>query len=299
MKHRKPKIYTLVWVALLLLMALGALQADDTTPTQQLRLPPPETPAQLVKPTPTDTEAQAELAELRNLLPKAFYDPATFPEHYRSLVEIKAKDEYEKDEGYHFDKIIRGDHHRMQITLTFDDGPHPKYTIELLNLLQKENIHATFFVVGKQVVKYPVLVQLEYIEGHDVGNHTYDHVNLTLLPPHLVQYELDACDRAIKAVTGSSVRFFRPPGGDYDGDVVREAAARGYVTTLWTDDPGDYTSPGADVILKRTLDNLEPGAVILLHDGIPQTIQILPQLIAEARRRGYEFVPLSQLALEK
>ena len=103
----------------------------------------------------------------------------------------------------------------------------------------------------------------------------------------------------IKKAIGSSVRFFRPPGGDYDSDVIREAARRGYVTTLWTDDPGDYADPGANVILTRTVDRLEDGAILLLHDGVPETIQILPQIIAEARRRGYQFVTLSQLSEER
>jgi peptidoglycan/xylan/chitin deacetylase (PgdA/CDA1 family) len=117
-----------------------------------------------------------------------------------------------------------------------------------------------------------------------------------MIPPQLIRYELDQCDAAIKKATGASVRFFRPPGGDYNGDVIREASKRGYITTLWTDDPGDFQKPPADVILKRSLEHLENGAIILMHDGIPQTIQILPQFIAEARKRGYQFVTISQLA---
>jgi peptidoglycan/xylan/chitin deacetylase (PgdA/CDA1 family) len=185
------------------------------------------------------------------------------------------------------------------LALTFDDGPHLVYTDELLAVLAKTHTKATFFVIGKQVDKYPQLVRAEMLQGEEVGNHTYDHVNLTQIPPELIGFELDECDRAIKRACGATARFFRPPGGDYDLDVIREATRRSYITTLWTDDPGDYAKPGADVVLQRTLDRLENGAIILLHDGIPETVDILPALITEARKRGYEFVTLSELAKER
>ena len=90
--------------------------------------------------------------------------------------------------------------------------------------------------------------------------------------------------------------YRRPPGGDYDGDVIRDASQRGYITTLWTNDPGDFMRLPSSVILKRSLAHLENGGIILLHDGIPQTLEILPQLITEARKRGYQFVTVSHLA---
>ncbi len=260
------------------------------------KLPPPTTPASQRKPTPTPAKAKSQVQAVHQILPSAFYNSPAFPERYRPYVSLLAKDEYEQEQGYKFNKIIRGDIRKQRIALTFDDGPHPVYTLQLLSILRRTHTPATFFVVGKQVEKHPALVQLEVAEGHEVGNHTFDHVNLTMIPPELIGYELDACDAAIKKSTGSSVRFFRPPGGDYDGDVIREAAKRGYITTLWTVDPGDFSKPPADVILKRTLDHLENGAIILLHDGIPQTMQVLPALIQEARKRGYEFVTVSQLA---
>ncbi len=242
------------------------------------------------------TAAKAQAAAVKQILPSAFYNSPSFPEYYKPYVTLLAKDQYEQERGLKFNKIIRGDIRKQRIALTFDDGPHPMYTLQLLDILRRTHTPATFFVVGRQVEKNPTLVQLEVAEGHEIGNHTYDHVNLTLIPPVLIGYELDQCDAALKKVTGSSARFFRPPGGDYNGDVVREASKRGYITTLWTNDPGDFSKPPADVILKRTLDHLENGAIILMHDGIPQTMQILPALIAEAHRRGYVFVTMSQLA---
>lgn len=265
----------------LALLATPFARADSSKPA-----PKPASPA----------KAKAQVQAVRHILPDAFFNSPSFPERYRPYANLLAKDEHEQEQGYKFNKMIRGDIRKQRIALTFDDGPHPVYTLQLLEILRRTHTPATFFVVGKQVEKNPALVQLEVAEGHEVGNHTFDHVNLTLIPPELIGYELDECDTVIKKATGSSVRFFRPPGGDYNGDVVREAAKRGYITTLWTDDPGDFSKPPADVILKRTLDHLENGAIILLHDGIPQTMQVLPQLIDEAHRRGYQFVTISQLA---
>ena len=185
---------------------------------------------------------------------------------------------------------------RPQIALTFDDGPHPVYTLQLLNILRRMHTPATFFVVGEQVEKNPGLVRLEVAEGNEVGDHTYDHINLTVVPPELVGYEVDRCNAAITQATGAPVRFFRPPGGEYNGSVVREISPHGFITTLWTADPGDFSKPAPALILKRTLAHLGNGAIILLHDGIPDTLQALPGIITAARQRGYQFVTLSQLA---
>ncbi len=257
---------------------------------------PPKAPAASPKPAPSPAKAKAQVQAVHKILPDAFYDSPNFPERYRPYMTLLAKDESEQERGYKFNKIIRGDIRKPRIALTFDDGPHPVYTLQLLDILRRTHTPATFFVVGRQVEKNPALVQLEVAEGHELGNHTYDHVNLTLIPPELIPYELDQCDAAIKKATGASARFFRPPGGDYNGDVIRDAAKRGYITTLWTNDPGDFQKPPADVILRRALEHLENGAIILMHDGIPQTLQILPQFIDQARRRGYQFVTVSQLA---
>lgn len=230
------------------------------------------------------------------LLPPSFYNVPSFPQVSRPYEALLAKNQYARDQHLMFNKMLRGDTHRPQIALTFDDGPHPVYTLQLLDILRRTHTPATFFVVGEQVEKNPGLVRLEVAEGNEVGDHTYDHVNLTLIPPELVAYEVSRCDTAITKATGAPVRFFRPPGGEYNGEVLREASQHGYITTLWTDDPGDFTKPPSAVILKRTLSRLENGAVILLHDGIPETLQALPAIIASARQRGYQFVTLSQLA---
>jgi peptidoglycan/xylan/chitin deacetylase (PgdA/CDA1 family) len=222
--------------------------------------------------------------------------PTYMPERYRSTEMLKAREDYDKAHGFHFDKMIRGNAAQSRIALTFDDGPHPERTLQLLAVLKEMRVPATFFVVGRQVEKYPELLRREVADGHEIGNHTYDHIDLTEIPPELVGYELEECDRAIKQAAGVSVHCFRPPGGNYDNDVIREAVNRKYLTTLWTDDPADYDRISGDVILHRCLDHLENGAIILLHDGVPEMLDILPSLITQARRRGFEFVRISDLA---
>jgi peptidoglycan-N-acetylglucosamine deacetylase len=220
-------------------------------------------------------------------------------EKYRPTMSLMQRDEYERQRGYRFSKIVRGNRSLKTIALTFDDGPHEGYTQQLLAILKRNNVRATFFVIGKQVDKFPDLVQMEVAAGHEIGNHTYDHVDLTQIPPELIGYELDECDSAIRRASGYTSRFFRPPGGNYDLNVIKEATRRSYTTTLWTDDPGDYAKPGAEIVLRRTISGLESGAIVLLHDGIPETMDILPDLIKEARRRGYQFVTISELAKER
>ena len=230
------------------------------------------------------------------LLPPSFYDAPSFPPNARPYEGLLAKNQYARELGCHFNKLVRGDTRRPLIALTFDDGPHPVYTLQLLDILRRTHTPATFFVVGEQVEKNPGLVRLEVAEGNEVADHTYDHVNLTVIPPELVAYEVMRCSAAIAGATGAPVRFFRPPGGEYNGAVVREVSRYGFITTLWTDDPGDFSRPPAPVILRRTLAHLGNGAVILLHDGIPETLEALPAIITEARARGYRFVTVSRLA---
>jgi peptidoglycan/xylan/chitin deacetylase (PgdA/CDA1 family) len=199
------------------------------------------------------------------------------------------------------EKLQHGNLKLKEVALTFDDGPHPQFTPQLLDLLRKYDIKATFFVVGKMAEKYPDLVKTEAEEGHVVGNHTYDHVNLTRIPQTQVQVEWQACSDVVKDILGKAPRYCRPPGGDFDGEVVAAAERCGLTTVLWTDDPGDYTSPGDGRIETRTLSRISNGGIILLHDGIQQTIDVLPQIIEHLQHRGYKFVTIPEMVkhLEK
>lgn len=213
----------------------------------------------------------------------------------RSPEELQAQSRREERMGLYLPKLMRGDPHRKLLALTFDDGPHRGYTERLLALLGSERVRATFFLVGKMVEKNPALVRQIVAGGHLLGNHTFSHVTLTKIPFAEMRAEYEACNDVVENVTGQRLRFCRPPGGDYDSLVISAALEQGLTTVLWTDDPGDYAKPGTNVIEQKTLRRLSNGGIILLHDGIEQTIQVLPQIIKFAKAQGYEFVTVDQL----
>lgn len=251
-----------------------------------------------------DEEMRAEI--LRKRHPVALVNNATIDnsdrywrraleEVDRSPEEIEAQSEREQRQGLNVPKLIRGNPSEKLLALTFDDGPHTKFTTRLLALLRREDVKATFFVVGKMVERHPDLLRAIARDGHLIGNHTFSHVTLTKIPLVEVRAEYEACNDIVEDVTGQQMRFCRPPGGDYDRHVVQAATEQGLTTVLWTDDPGDYASPGTKVIQEQTLKRLSNGGIILLHDGVEQTLQVLPQIIHYARDRGYRFVTVDEL----
>ncbi|MFI5384961.1 MAG: polysaccharide deacetylase family protein [Fimbriimonadales bacterium] len=196
-------------------------------------------------------------------------------------------------------KLITHAYEPKTIALTFDDGPHGDLTLKLLGLLRQLNVKATFFVVGKMVDKAPWLVREEFALGHEIGNHTYDHPNLDKLTGAQVAQEYRACGDAIQRATGIRPKFCRPPGGRFDTEVLRAASNEGMWTVLWTDDPGDFARPDPKVLVERLDRQMKNGGILLLHDGIPQTLQVLPEVVAELRKRGYRFVTCSELLAQR
>jgi peptidoglycan/xylan/chitin deacetylase (PgdA/CDA1 family) len=199
-----------------------------------------------------------------------------------------------------------------KIALTFDDGPDPEWTPKILDILKAKNVHATFFIIGENAEANPELVQRILAEGHDVGNHTFTHPNLGDLPEALVTLEINATQRLFEALTGRSMRLFRAPFlGDADPTTSDEivpieiAQSMGYVTVGLHVDPDDWQRPAASVIVLRVLDQVSDpdpeinGHVVLLHDAggdRSQTVAALPTLIDSLRAKGYQIVPVSELA---
>jgi peptidoglycan/xylan/chitin deacetylase (PgdA/CDA1 family) len=218
---------------------------------------------------------------------------------HRRVVELMAQHQTELRRGINHAKLLRGDAGRKWIALTFDDGPHPGYTERLLRILKEYDVPATFFLVGQMAEQHPELVREEAAAGHSIANHTYHHLSLPKIPEDAAATEIKACGEVLRSITGQAPRLFRPPGGEYDDDVAEAAEALGYRMVLWTDDPGDYASPGGDVIARRTLEHAKNGGIILLHDGIEQTIEVLPQILRTLKARGYRFVTVNEMLERK
>ncbi len=188
----------------------------------------------------------------------------------------------------------------MVIALTFDDGPWPGQTEEVLRILAETGTRATFFVVGVRADVIPLLIRAIAEGGHVIGNHTYRHAILSSADPALIATEIGETNRAIAQTTGSSPVWFRAPGGGLGPGVAEEIAQLGMRSALWTIDPKDWR-PGvtAEEIAGIALGGAHPGGIILLHDGggdRTQTILALPAIIDGLKLQGYTLVTLDELA---
>jgi peptidoglycan/xylan/chitin deacetylase (PgdA/CDA1 family) len=207
-----------------------------------------------------------------------------------------AHEEEALEHGLYFPLFTHGNRQLKEVALTFDDGPHANWTPQLLDLLRSLKVRATFFVVGKMVDKYPELVARELADGHEIANHTYDHLNLKKLPLAKVEKEIKDGAEAIRRAVGYTPMFFRPPGGQYNSDTLKAAADLHFTLVLWTANSKDFTYPAPAVLEQRLLAKPINGGILLCHDGIPATMQILPDLVAKLRAQGYSFVTVSELA---
>jgi peptidoglycan-N-acetylglucosamine deacetylase len=183
----------------------------------------------------------------------------------------------------------------FKIALTFDDGPHPYFTEKIVELLDKKDVPATFFVVGMMALRYPYLVNLMASGGNEVAGHTFSHRNLTTLSNPEIKRELLVTDQLIKDITGRKSSYFRPPGGRYNDAVLEVSKALGLKMILWNVFPKDHEEESAKVILDRVLAQAKDNGVIILHSGRVATLQALPEIIDELKKKGFEFVTLEEL----
>jgi peptidoglycan/xylan/chitin deacetylase (PgdA/CDA1 family) len=181
------------------------------------------------------------------------------------------------------------------VALTFDDGPHPVMTEKLLAMLKEEGVPGTFFVVGKMALRHPEIVQEIARQGHEVANHTFSHPNLAHLDSKTVLTELAMTRSIIQRLTGQDTLLYRPPGGDFSRSSLKVAAKAGYHMILWTVLTKDVNGASIPVMQRHILNTVSDGAIILMHSGIPNTIEMLPQVIHELHAEGYHFVTVSQM----
>ncbi len=183
------------------------------------------------------------------------------------------------------------------VALTFDDGPHPSHTPRLLDILKQRNVKATFYVVGTNVSRHPHIIRRMLAEGHEVGNHTVNHPNLSQMGDDGVRRELDGVITAMRsAAPNYRMRTMRPPYGALT-QRQREWIFReyGYPTIMWSVDPQDWRRPGASVVTQRILSNTRSGGIVLAHDIHGATIDAMPATVDGLLGRGFRFVTVSQL----
>lgn len=185
-----------------------------------------------------------------------------------------------------------------KIALTFDDGPHPTLTPEILGILAKYGVPATFFVVGENAEWFPGIVKAEAEAGHEIGNHSYSHANLKKECYGEICREIDGCERAVWENFEYRTRLLRPPGGCLSDALVKAAGERDYTLVCWSVDTRDWAHTPTETIVKKVLDSAEGGDILLFHDyisGGSPTPGALEILIPELLRRGFEFVTVSEL----
>jgi len=181
---------------------------------------------------------------------------------------------------------------RQGIALTIDDGPSPEYTPQVLRLLEKYKVTATFSMIGLEVAANPGLVREVAAVGHTIANHTWSHLDLAVLPPVTVADQLDRATGAIHAVTGREPALFRAPYGAWSPAVLEQCVRSGMTPLDWSVDPRDWSRPGVSSIVANIMRNTRTGSIILEHDGggnRSQTVAALKIVLPRLLDAGYHF----------
>ena len=190
------------------------------------------------------------------------------------------------------------------VALTFDDGPNGSYTSEVLDILRREGVKATFFLIGRNTRLYPTVAARIAREGHVIGNHTDSHpAGFALQPAPNLNAEIERAEQSIHTATGVYAHFFRPPQGIRSPWLMRVLQEDSLVTVTWDDAPGDWERYSASRLAAAAVAHAHPGAIILLHDGLnlsnhpdrSATVEALPEIIHRLRAEGYRFVTVSEL----
>lgn len=191
------------------------------------------------------------------------------------------------------DVVSRGDSGGAYVT--FDDGPDPQSTLEILSVLAQEKCPATFFITGIQAERHPTVIEQIHQSGHTVGSHGYDHKSLVFQPASKVSDDIDRANEVISQTTGEHPRFFRPPYGRFGFTLLDVVRNHDMKVILWSLSGADWKLSGVEEIVQRIIKRIAPGDIILLHDrgaGTETTIKALPLLIDGIRNKGIEIKKL-------
>lgn len=197
--------------------------------------------------------------------------------------------------------LYQGQTRQKVAALTFDDGPDQRYTPQILDVLRKHHVKATFFLMGSRVVKHPNVARRIVNEGHAIGNHTYWHPQLTKSGIHVLKWEIRNTNKQIFQATGKTTQWFRAPYGALNERQVLMLGTMGYKGIGWSIDTEDWRSPGAKVITARVMNKVHPGAIILMHcaghwtQNLSGTVEALNTMIPLLKKHGYRFVTIPEM----
>ena len=181
------------------------------------------------------------------------------------------------------------------VALTFDDGPSRKCTSVLLDGLKERDVHATFFLMGKNIEGNEDIVKRMSDEGHLIGNHSYEHIQLTKAGPEAVCEAVEHTQKQIEAITGKRPEYIRPPYGDWNEELEEEI---GMTPVLWSVDSLDWKLKDTGKILRRVLKDVKDGDIILLHDIFSSSVEAALELIDILQKEGYVFITADELLIE-
>lgn len=184
---------------------------------------------------------------------------------------------------------------RPRIAVTFDDGPSSKYTEKLLDGLKERGVKASFFLIGKNAKENPEIVKRIYEEGHLIGNHTYDHVQITQLSEEEAIREIQMTDQVISGITGEHVAYMRPPFGAWQKDLELKMEV---LPVMWSVDPLDWTTENVEEIVSKVVTDVEEDDIILLHDCYDSSVDAALRIIDHLQKEGYEFVTVDRLLID-
>lgn len=184
---------------------------------------------------------------------------------------------------------------KPRIAITFDDGPSAKYTPQLLDGLKERNVKASFFVIGKMAEENPKLIQREKEEGHLIGNHTYNHVDISKLSDEAAVSEIQKTNQVIEKVTKENVEYLRAPFGSWKKNLI---GRMNVFPVAWSVDPLDWTTENADEIVNKVVTEVKENDIILLHDCYQSSVDAALRIIDILQKEGYEFVTVDKLILE-
>ncbi len=230
---------------------------------------------------------------------KTLFDKAaTFEVSYDDIKEYTVLEKEEVKTFVPYDQVLNEpvkniDPNKPMIALTYDDGPTPKYTTAILDALKEHHASATFFILGSRANTAPELLQRMILEGNEIGNHTFSHKQLTILSQERIEEEIEHTQESIYEITKKYPDTIRPPYGSRNEQVMQ--AAKGKKIVAWTIDTEDWRSKNVESIVKKVLNEVEDGSIILMHDLYAATAEASIILIPELIERGYQLVTVSEL----